>query len=233
MDIIRTKSPWYDTVGGRLVGTLGAPLGLIDAIHWLQRRTRKVPHSPNGTPKRGPRTCAPGISLRTPFGPQLSPSPCEQTPLPRHNMMCGAAVPTQPICTLVTRTRDHATTPRTLFEHRKIVRTPGTLFEHCVVVSSNTKTICTEMFEHRKNCPNTGKLFEQRKRVFEHQKIVRTPKTSVRTPENCSNAKTIVRRPEKLFEHENMFSNIGFFEHLNNARTMQETSHKSNQSLGV
>ena len=141
----------------------------------------------------------------------LSAHSCPRLPASRPlcpgiNMMCGAAVPTQPICTLVTRTRDHATTPRTLFEHRKIVRTPGTLFEHCVVVSSNTKTICTEMFEHRKivrtpencsnngnECSNTRKLFEHRKRVFEHRKIVRTPKRLFEHQRNCSNTKTCVR----------------------------------------
>eukprot|EP00959_Pyramimonas_sp_CCMP1952_P072313 1510143-Pyramimonas_sp.AAC.1 len=65
MDIIRTKSPWHDTVGGCLVSTLGAPLGLIEAPRWLQERTGRAPRSPDRTPKRAPQKCAPGISLRT------------------------------------------------------------------------------------------------------------------------------------------------------------------------
>eukprot|EP00959_Pyramimonas_sp_CCMP1952_P151014 3160230-Pyramimonas_sp.AAC.1 len=80
------------------------------------------------------------------------------------------------------------------------------------------------MFEHQENRSNTGKLFEQRKRVLEHRKFVRTPKTSVRTPEKCSNTKTIVRTPEKLLEHENTCSNIGLLDHLNNAPRVNPTS---------
>ena len=139
-----------------LGAALWAPLG----PRWASLKPSTGSKDAPGEPRTAPTELPKGAPEHVPQGypcEHLSAHSCPRLPASRPlcpgiNMMCGAAVPTQPICTLVTRTRDHATTPRTLFEHRKIVRTPGTLFEHCVVVNSSTKAICTELFEHRKKC---------------------------------------------------------------------------------